>query len=163
MLAGMIIVFLNLDEVIRIIREEDEPKEALKARFKLSEAQVNYVLDTRLRALRRLEEMALKKEQAELLKEKGEIETLLGDEKRQWQTIAYQIRDIKKKYGPETQARQAPHVVRGGARRRRRRSRRGDDRARAGDRARFAEGLDSRAERPCRGSVERSPSRATTR
>jgi topoisomerase IV subunit A len=102
MLAGMIIVFLNLDEVIRIIREEDEPKDVLKARFSLSEAQVNYVLDTRLRALRRLEEMALKKEQAELLKEKGEIEKLLGDEKKQWQTIAYQIRDTKKKYGPET-------------------------------------------------------------
>jgi topoisomerase-4 subunit A len=102
MLAGMIIVFLNLDEVIRIIREEDEPKEVLKIRFALSEAQVNYVLDTRLRALRRLEEMALKKEQADLLKEKVDIEKLLGDEKRQWQTIAYQIRDTKKKYGPET-------------------------------------------------------------
>jgi topoisomerase-4 subunit A len=102
MLAGMIIVFLNLDEVIRIIREEDDPKEVLKARFALNEAQVNYVLDTRLRALRRLEEMALKKEQADLLKEKSEIEKLLGDEKKQWQTIAYQIRDTKKKYGPET-------------------------------------------------------------
>jgi topoisomerase-4 subunit A len=102
MLAGMLVVFLNLDEVIRIIREDDEPKETLKARFALSDAQVDYVLDTRLRALRRLEEMALKKEQAELLKEKGEIETLLREDKRQWQTIAYQIRDIKKKYGPET-------------------------------------------------------------
>ena len=102
MLAGMIVVFLNLDEVIRIIREEDDPKEVLKARFSLSEAQVNYILDTRLRALRRLEEMALKKEQADLLKEKTEIEKLLGDEKKQWQTIAYQIRDTKKKYGPET-------------------------------------------------------------
>ena len=102
LLAGMIIVFLNLDEVIRIIREEDDPKEVLKVRFALSEAQVNYVLDTRLRALRRLEEMALKKERADLLKEKADIEKLLGDEKRQWQTIAYQIRDTKKKYGPET-------------------------------------------------------------
>jgi topoisomerase IV subunit A len=102
MLAGMLVVFLNLDAVIRIIREDDEPKETLKARFALSETQVDYVLDTRLRALRRLEEMALKKEQAELLKEKGEIETLLREDKRQWQTIAYQIRDIKKKYGPET-------------------------------------------------------------
>jgi topoisomerase IV subunit A len=102
MLAGMIVVFLNLDEVIRIIREEDEPKDVLKTRFSLSEAQVNYVLDTRLRALRRLEEIALKKEQAELLKEKGEIESLLREEKKQWQTIAYQIRDTKKKYGPET-------------------------------------------------------------
>jgi topoisomerase-4 subunit A len=95
-------VFLNLDAVIRIIREDDEPKETLKARFALSDAQVDYVLDTRLRALRRLEEMALKKEQAELLKEKREIEGLLREDKRQWQTIAYQIRDIKKKYGPET-------------------------------------------------------------
>ncbi|MGD0721101.1 MAG: DNA topoisomerase IV subunit A [Roseiarcus sp.] len=102
MLAGMIVVFLNLDEVIRIIREEDEPKDVLKTRFALSEAQVNYVLDTRLRALRRLEELALKKEQAELLKEKAEIDRLLADEKKQWQTIAAQIRDTKKKYGPET-------------------------------------------------------------
>ena len=163
MLAGMLVVFLNLDAVIRIIREEDEPKETLKARFALTDAQVNYVLDTRLRALRRLEEMALQKEQDELLKEKREIETLLGDEKQQWQTIASQIRDIKKKYGPETHARQAAHVVRSGARRRRRRSRRGDDRARAGDRAGFAEGLDSRAERPCRRPLGGSRSRATTR
>ena len=102
MLAGMLVVFLNLDAVIRIIREDDEPKETLKARFALTDAQVDYVLDTRLRALRRLEEMALKKEQAELLKEKREIETLLREDKRQWQTIATQIRDIKKKYGPET-------------------------------------------------------------
>ena len=71
MLAGMIVVFLNLDEVIRIIREEDEPKDALKLRFSLSEAQVNYVLDTRLRALRRLEEMALRKEQADLAARKA--------------------------------------------------------------------------------------------
>ena len=52
-LAGMIVVFLNLDEVIRIIREEDEPKEVLMKTFELSEVQVNYVLDTRLRSLRR--------------------------------------------------------------------------------------------------------------
>ena len=57
---GMLIVFLNLDEVIRIIREEDEPKDALKARFELTDVQANYILDTRLRSLRRLEEMQLK-------------------------------------------------------------------------------------------------------
>ena len=102
LLAGMIVVFLNLDEVIRIIREEDEPKEALKTRFDLSELQVNYVLDTRLRSLRRLEEMALRREGEELAKEKKAIEGLLGDEKKQWQTIAYEIRDTKKKYGQET-------------------------------------------------------------
>ncbi len=102
LLAGMIVVFLNLDEVIRIIREDDEPKSALMKRFELSELQVNYVLDTRLRSLRRLEEMALRREQEELGKEKKAIESLLGDEKKQWQTIAYEIRDLKKKYGPET-------------------------------------------------------------
>ena len=102
LLAGMIVVFLNLDEVIRIIREEDEPKQRLQARFALSQAQADYVLDTRLRALRRLEEMALKKEQGELAKEKRETEGLLRDEKRQWQAIATQIRDTKKKFGPET-------------------------------------------------------------
>jgi topoisomerase IV subunit A len=102
MLAGMMIVFLNLDEVIRIIREEDDPKATLIAKYKLTEAQVNYILDTRLRALRRLEEMALKREQSELQKEKSDIEKLLREEKRQWQTVAYQIKDTRKKYGPDT-------------------------------------------------------------
>jgi topoisomerase-4 subunit A len=101
-LAGMLIVFLNLDEVIRIIREEDEPKDALMARFALSEVQANYILDTRLRSLRKLEEMQLKSEHDELTKEKADIENLLGDEKRQWKVIQLQIRDIRKKYGPET-------------------------------------------------------------
>jgi topoisomerase IV subunit A len=102
LLAGMIIVFLNLDEVIRIIREDDEPKEALKARFSLSETQANYILDTRLRSLRRLEEMALRKEQKDLTDEKGSIEALLASEKKQWQAIAFEIRDTKKRCGPET-------------------------------------------------------------
>ncbi|HYA73134.1 MAG TPA: DNA topoisomerase IV subunit A [Roseiarcus sp.] len=102
LLAGMIVVFLNLDEVIRIIREDDEPKAALMARFALSETQANYVLDTRLRALRRLEEMALRKEQKALSEEKAAIEALIASEKKQWQAIAYEIRDTKKKYGPET-------------------------------------------------------------
>jgi len=102
LLAGMIVVFLNLDEVIRIIREEEEPKEALKARFALTEPQVVYVLDTRLRSLRRLEEMALRKEQDDLAKEKALIEALLASDKKQWQMIAVEIRDVKKKFGPET-------------------------------------------------------------
>jgi len=102
LLAGMIVVFLNLDEAIRIIREDDEPKAALMARFSLSETQANYVLDTRLRALRRLEEMALRKEQKALTEEKGAIEALIASDKKQWQAIAYEIRDVKKKYGPET-------------------------------------------------------------
>ncbi len=101
-LAGMIIAFLNLDEVIRIIREEDEPKDVLKARFELSDNQANYILDTRLRSLRRLEEMQLRGEHAELTREKGEIESLIGDERQQWKTVTGQIREIKKKWGPHT-------------------------------------------------------------
>ncbi len=101
-LAGMLIVFLNLDAVIRIIREEDEPKPRLQATFGLSDAQVNYVLDTRLRSLRRLEEMQIAREHDDLVREREEIETLLGDEVKQWKTITWQIRELKKKYGPET-------------------------------------------------------------
>ncbi len=102
LLAGMLIIFLNLDEVIRIIREEDEPKEALMARFKLTEMQANYVLDTRLRALRRLEEMQLRKEFDALTAEKGQIEKILGSEATQWKLVAADIRDVRKKYGPDT-------------------------------------------------------------
>jgi topoisomerase-4 subunit A len=102
LLAGMIVVFLNLDEVIRIIREEDDAKEALKSRFALTEPQVVYILDTRLRSLRRLEEMALRKEQDDLRKEKASIEALLASEKKQWQMIAVQVRDVRKKFGPDT-------------------------------------------------------------
>ncbi len=101
-LAGMIVVFLNLDEVIRIIREEDEAKDVLMTRFALSEVQVNYVLDTRLRQLRRLEEMELRREHDALLKEKAEVEALLADDGKQWKTVAWQIRELRKTYGPET-------------------------------------------------------------
>ncbi len=96
-LAGMILVFLHLDEVIRIIREEDEPKDALKVRFKLTDVQANYILDTRLRSLRKLEEMQLRTEHDALTKEKSEIESLLSDEPQQWKTISWQIREVKKK------------------------------------------------------------------
>jgi topoisomerase IV subunit A len=101
--SGMLIVFLNLDEVIRIIREEDEPKDVLQATFSLSEVQANYILDTRLRSLRRLEEMQLRREHDELTEEKGEIERLLGDDARQWKVITAQVRDLKKKFAPDSQ------------------------------------------------------------
>ncbi len=101
-LAGMLIVFLNLDEVIRIIREEDEPKEALMARFAMSEAQANYVLDTRLRSLRRLEEMQLRSENDALVAERTGLEELLADESRQWKAIRDQIRELKKKFAPDS-------------------------------------------------------------
>ncbi|TAL81461.1 MAG: DNA topoisomerase IV subunit A [Beijerinckiaceae bacterium] len=100
--AGMQIVFLNLDEVIRIIREEEEPKDVLKATFALTEIQANYILDTRLRSLRRLEEMQLRREFEELTKEKDDIQKLLGDDARQWRTITAEVRDIKKRFAPDS-------------------------------------------------------------
>ncbi|WP_204351228.1 DNA gyrase subunit A, partial [Serratia marcescens] len=75
---------LDLDEVIRIIREEDEAKPALMARFSLTEIQANAILDTRLRALRKLEEMELKREFTDLTAEKEGIESLLGSDALQW-------------------------------------------------------------------------------
>ncbi len=101
-LAGMLVVFLNLDAVIRIIREEDEPKEALKTAFALTDVQANYILDTRLRSLRRLEEMELRREHDALEAEKIEVEALLADEARQWKTIAAQVKALRKTYGPDT-------------------------------------------------------------
>ncbi|MGO4173853.1 DNA topoisomerase IV subunit A [Bosea sp. TAF32] len=101
-LRGLLIVYLDLDRVIKIIREEDEPKIELMKVFDLTEVQANAILDTRLRALRKLEEMQLKTELDELTKEKGQIEELLGSEATQWKTIAWDIRQVKKTFGPET-------------------------------------------------------------
>ncbi|WP_336814472.1 DNA topoisomerase IV subunit A [Bosea sp. MMO-172] len=101
-LRGLLIVYLDLDRVIKIIREEDEPKIELMKVFELTEIQANAILDTRLRALRKLEEMQLKTELDELTKEKEQIETLLGSEATQWKTIAWDIRQVKKTFGPET-------------------------------------------------------------
>jgi topoisomerase-4 subunit A len=101
-LRGLLIVYLDLDRVIKIIREEDEPKIELMRYFELSEVQANAILDTRLRALRKLEEMALKTELDELTVEKGQIEALLGSDATQWKMIAHDIRAVKKLFGPET-------------------------------------------------------------
>jgi topoisomerase IV subunit A len=101
-LGGLLIAFLNLDEVIRIIRTEDEPKPALIKRFELTDLQAETILDTRLRQLRKLEEMQLRKEFADLTEEKKQIEGLLGDTAQQWKTIAWEIRDVRKKFGPDT-------------------------------------------------------------
>lgn len=101
-LTGLLIVYLDLDRVIKIIREEDEPKVELMKVFELTEVQANAILDTRLRALRKLEEMQLKTELAELTAEKGQIEGLLASEAQQWKTISWDIREVKKLFGPET-------------------------------------------------------------
>ncbi|MGB0584047.1 MAG: DNA topoisomerase IV subunit A, partial [Candidatus Puniceispirillaceae bacterium] len=94
-LEGYLIVFLNIDEVIAIIRETDHPRDELMRRFGLNENQANAVLDMRLRSLRRLEEMALRTERDKLAAEQDDLNALLGDEARQWSFIASQINDMK--------------------------------------------------------------------
>ena len=94
-LEGYLVVYLNLDEVIAIIREAESPRARLMERFELTETQANAILDMRLRALRRLEEMALKTEREQLLAEQRELTDLVGDEARQWQRITSEIRDMK--------------------------------------------------------------------
>ena len=101
-LGGLLIAYLNLDEVIRIIRTEDEPKPVLIARFTLTEVQAEAILNMRLRNLRKLEEMEIRKENAELTKEKEAIEKLLASERAQWKTVAWQIAEVRKTFGPET-------------------------------------------------------------
>lgn len=101
-LGGLIIAFLNLDEVIRIIREEDEPKPVLMKRFDLTDVQANAILDTRLRQLRRLEEMELRREHDELSKEKADIEALLASEAKQWKTVRWEIGEVAKAFSKDT-------------------------------------------------------------
>src|ERR671921_1196090 len=94
-LGGLLIVYLDLDRVIKIIREEEEPRQELMRVFNLTEIQANAILDTRLRSLRKLEEMELKREQKNLQGEKAKIEELLGSEKVQWKTIAAEIKEVR--------------------------------------------------------------------
>ena len=94
-LEGYLIVFLNLDEVIAIIRESDHPRDELMARFSLTELQANAILDMRLRSLRRLEEDGLRAERDSLLSEQDSLNSLLGDEDQQWQTVSGQIKQMR--------------------------------------------------------------------
>ena len=90
-LEGFLAVYLNLDEVIRIIRESDEPKPELMRAFTLTELQAEYVLNMRLRSLRRLEEIEIRKERDALLKEKSGLEGLLGSERKRWTRIGKEL------------------------------------------------------------------------
>ncbi|HEU0216740.1 MAG TPA: DNA topoisomerase IV subunit A [Stellaceae bacterium] len=101
-LRGLVIVYVNLDEVIRIIREEDEPKAAMMARWGLTDMQAEAILNMRLRALRRLEEVAIRKELEELGAEAGDIEKLLASEKRQWTALSKEITATQKEFGGDT-------------------------------------------------------------
>ena len=94
-LEGYIVVFLNLDEVITIIRETDHPRDELMARFLLSDVQANAILDMRLRSLRRLEEEVLRTERDSLLAEQKNLKHLLRDEGEQWQSVSGQIKSMR--------------------------------------------------------------------
>ena len=101
-LGGYIIAFLNLDEVIRIIREEDEVKKCLMDTFELTEVQADAILNMRLRSLRKLEEMELRRENKELEEEKAMLLALLDSEELRWQQISTDIRAIRENFGKKT-------------------------------------------------------------
>lgn len=109
LLDGMLIAYLNLDEVIHIVRTEDKPKECLMTRFDLSEEQANYILDTRLRQLARLEEMKIRAEQDELAKEKAGLEATLGSERRMKTLVRKELEATAEEYGDD---RRSPIVMR---------------------------------------------------
>ncbi len=102
-LGGYLVAYLNLDKVIKIIREEDEPKPVLMKRFRLSDVQAEAILNMRLRNLRRLEEIEIKREDKSLREEKAEIEKLIGSDKLQWKSVAAEIKEVRKAFGPGTE------------------------------------------------------------
>ncbi len=112
-LEGLLIAFLNLDEVIRIVRNEDEPKKVLMKTFKISEIQAEAILETKLRHLAKLEEMKIRAEQEELTDEKKELEKLLGSDKRIKTLIKQEIQADAETYGDD---RRSPIVARDAAR-----------------------------------------------
>ncbi|WP_373003754.1 DNA topoisomerase IV subunit A [Hyphomonas sp.] len=92
LLDGYLIAYLNIDEVIRIIREEDEPKQVMIARFGISDIQAEAILNLRLRALRKLEEMEIRGEHTKLVEERDELVKLIGSTRRQWASVSKQLK-----------------------------------------------------------------------
>ncbi|HYD17947.1 MAG TPA: DNA topoisomerase IV subunit A [Patescibacteria group bacterium] len=101
-LKGLLIAYLNIDEVIHIIRTEDEPKPVMMKKFRLSDVQVEAILNMRLRSLRKLEEIEIKREHKELQEEKDDLEKLIGSKARQMTAIKKQVRHIYELFGPNT-------------------------------------------------------------
>ncbi|MGH8141033.1 MAG: DNA topoisomerase IV subunit A, partial [Steroidobacteraceae bacterium] len=104
-LDGLLIAYLNLDEVIRIIRREEEPKPVLIKRFKLSDEQAEAILETKLRHLAKLEEMKIREEQAGLAEERAELEAVLGSRARLKKLVREEIEADAKEYGDERRTR----------------------------------------------------------
>jgi topoisomerase-4 subunit A len=102
-LGGYLAAYLNLDKVIKIIRNEDEPKPILIKAFKLSEVQAEAILNMRLRNLRKLEEMEIRGEDKALRTEKKALQTLIASESEQWKTVAGQIKEVKAAFSQKTE------------------------------------------------------------
>ena len=101
-LSGYLIAYLNLDRIIQIIREEDDPKAVMMKEFKLTDNQSEAILNMKLRSLRKLEESQIREEYDELSEEKAGLEELLGDEGKRWLAIAAEIRQMNEKFGKKT-------------------------------------------------------------
>ena len=101
-LSGYLIVYLNLDHVIKIIREEDEPKDKLIKEYNLNENQANSILNMRLRSLKKLEEIKIKEEFDALQNDKTSINKLLKSDKLQWSMVSQEIKEIKKNFSGKT-------------------------------------------------------------
>ena len=101
-LEGYLIAYLNIDRVIEIIRHEDEPKAVMMAEFGLTEVQVEAILNMRLRALRKLEEIELRAERDALLAERDGLEAMLSSEEAQWARIAAQLKEVRNLFGKST-------------------------------------------------------------
>ena len=115
-LGGLLVAYLNLDKVIKIIRNEDEPKPVLMKTFKITDVQADAILNMRLRNLRKLEEMEIRTENKELPAEKADIEKLLRSEKAAVEDRRRSGQRGPRKLQQEDAARQAPHRIRRGAR-----------------------------------------------
>jgi topoisomerase IV subunit A len=102
-LGGFLVAYLNLDRVIKIIRNEDESKPVLIKAFKLTDVQADAILNMRLRNLRKLEEMEIKREDKELRAERKALKELLASEPAQWKRVADEIKEVRAKFGPKTE------------------------------------------------------------
>jgi topoisomerase IV subunit A len=101
-LGGYLVAYLNLDRVIKIIRNEDEPKPVLTRSFKLSDVQADAILNMRLRNLRKLEELEIRTEDKKLRAERKELQDLVKSETGQWKKIADEIKAVRIAFGPKT-------------------------------------------------------------
>lgn len=101
-LSGYLVAYLNLDRIIQIIREEEDPKNVMMKEFQLTDNQTEAILNMKLRSLRKLEESQIREEYDDLSEEKAGLEELLGSEDKRWMAIAAEIRQMKEKFGKKT-------------------------------------------------------------